>query len=205
MELIFRKAEESEYYATENITREAFWNMYKPGCDEHLVLHQLRQSNSYAGELDIVAVHEGEIIGHVILTKAKVTGEDNSEHQVLCLGPVSVLPDHQKKGAGRKLIRYSISEAKRLGFKAVILFGDPGYYHQFGFKDAREYHIRTKDNQNFEPFMVLELREHGLDNVKGRFFEDDAFLTREDELVEFEKKFEPKVKGKPKIDISLKK
>ena len=89
-----------------------------------------------------------------------------------------------------------------MGFNGMILFGNPDYYHRFGFRNAKEYEITTKDNQNLEPFMALELYENGLDNVKGRFFEDEAFTIKEDELNEYEKKFPEKEKSKPKIDIN---
>jgi predicted N-acetyltransferase YhbS len=202
MEVLIQRTTEKDFFKTENITRESFWNMYKPGCDEHLILHQIRESKSYIGELDIIAVYKDKIIGHVISTTARVIDKQDKEHEVLCVGPIAVLPSFQNKGIGTKLLNYSISEAKKIGFKGMILFGNPEYYHRFGFRNAREFEITTKDNQNFEPFMALELQENGLDNVKGRFFECEAFITREDELAEYEKKFPCKEKGKPKIDIN---
>ena len=194
MELIIRKTDRKNYSQTENLTREAFWNLYKPGCDEHLVLHNLRKSSSYINELDLVAVFENEIIGHIISTKAWVIDKQNTEHEVLCVGPISVSPSFQSKGIGTKLLNYSISEAKNIGFKGMILFGNPDYYHRFGFRNAQEYGITTKEDQNFEPFMALELQENGLSHVKGRFFEAEAFTTGEDELIEFEKQFSYKEK-----------
>jgi len=71
----------------------------------------------------------------------------------------------------------------------MILFGNPEYYHRFGFVNAEEHQITTKDNLNFEPFMALEIQDNSLANVNGRFFEDEAFLVDENELVEFEKQF----------------
>jgi len=146
-------------------------------------------------------MYEGEIIGHIISTKVKVIDNQNKEHEVLCVGPFSVSPSSQNKGIGTKLLNYSISEAKKMGFNGMILFGNPDYYHRFGFRNAKEYEITTKDNQNLEPFMALELQENGLDNVKGRFFEDEAFTIKEDELIEYENNFPVKEKSKPKIDI----
>jgi predicted N-acetyltransferase YhbS len=87
-------------------------------------------------------------------------------------------------------------------FNGMILFGNPGYYHRFGFKNAEEYKIATKENENFEPFMALELQDNGLANITGRFYEDEAFAVNEEELCEFEKKFPVKEKGKPMIDIN---
>lgn len=202
MELIIKKTETPEYFATENLTREAFWNMYKPGCDEHFCLHLLRKSNSYIRELDLIAVLEEEIVGHIISTKARVIDEQSIEHEVLCVGPISVMPSLQNQGIGTKLINHSISIAQEMGFKGMILFGNPDYYSRFGFTNAQKYKITTKDNHNFDPFMALELTENGLDDIKGRFFEDEVFFVKEEELIEFEQKFSAKEKGKPKIDLS---
>ena len=194
MKTRIRRTTKADFLITENITREAFWNVYKPGCDEHLVLHNVRNGNSYIAELDIVAVVENEIIGHIISTKAKIVDSKNTEHEVLCLGPVSVLPGYQKQGIGSKLINESFKVAKKSGYRAMILFGNPDYYHRFGFRNAQEYGITTKEYENFEPFMALELQTNGLENVTGRFFEDNAFTTEPNELIEFEKQFPYKEK-----------
>ena len=189
MEILIQRATQKDFRSTENITRETFWNLYKPGCNEHLVLNKLRNSKSYISELDLVAVFENEIIGHIISTKAKVVDSLNNEHEILCTGPIAVLPNFQKNGIGSKLINESIKVAKELGYLGMILFGNPEYYHRFGFVNAEKYSITTKDNQNFEPFMALEIQEKGLTNVNGKFFEDESFSIEETELNEFEKQF----------------
>jgi predicted N-acetyltransferase YhbS len=194
METRIRQTAESEYSQTENITRESFWNLYKPGCVEHLILHNLRKSKSLIAELDLVAMSGNEIVGHIISTKAKVIDSQNKLHEVLCVGPLSVLPEFQKQGIGSKLINKSITAARESGHSGMILFGNPDYYHRFGFRNAVEYGITTKDGQNFEPFMALELQIEGLSNVNGRFFEADEFETDSDELTEFEKQFPYKEK-----------
>ncbi len=194
MNLIVKQINQNDFTITENITREAFWNVYKPGCSEHLILHNLRKSKSYIKELDLVAFCNDQIIGHIISTKAKVVDSLNKEYEVLCAGPLSVLPEFQKKGIGEKLLKESIKIAKRLGFRGMILFGNPDYYHRFGFRNAKEFEITTKDYQNFEPFMALELFENALTDVKGRFIEDESFDVNEDELNEFEKQFPYKEK-----------
>lgn len=194
MNLLIKQTSREDFSITENITREAFWNVYKPGCSEHLVLHNLRKSQSYIKELDLVAFYNNQIVGHIISTKAKVVDSLNKEYEVLCVGPLSVLPDFQKKGIGGKLMKESIKIAKRLGFRGMILFGNPDYYHRFGFKNAKEFGITTKDYQNFDPFMTLELFENSLIDVGGRFIEDESFNVNEDELNEFEKQFPYKEK-----------
>lgn len=200
MELTIRKTNKSEFFQTENLTREAFWNLYQSGSSEHLVLHNLRKSINYVHELDLVIINDGQILGHIILSKAKIVN-DKDEHEVLCVGPFAVLSEFQNKGIGSKLISHSIKQVKILGFNGIILFGNPAYYQRFGFKNAKEYGISTKDGQNFDPFMALELRENGLANIQGRFFDDEAFEIDEDELEEFEKRFPAKKKGEPKIRI----
>jgi predicted N-acetyltransferase YhbS len=193
----------NEFKITENLTREAFWNLYKPGCDEHLALNQLRRSRSYISELDLVAVLDNTLVGHIISTKATIVDPSGSVSEVLCVGPVSVLPGLQGQGIGAALMRESIRLATEMGYRGMVLFGNPEYYHRFGFKNAGEYGITTKEGQNFEPFMALELFSGALSTVKGRFFEDKAFETDEFTLETFEKHFPYKEKGTPKIKIEV--
>jgi predicted N-acetyltransferase YhbS len=193
MEIHIKRVSQKDFKITEIITRETFWNLYKPGCNEHLVLNKLRNSKSYIIELDLVAVFENEVIGHIISTKAKVADALN-EYEILCVGPLAVLPGFQKHGIGSKLINESIKIARDLGYRGMILFGSPEYYHRFGFVNAEKYSITTNDGQNFEPFMALEIQEQGLNNVNGKFFEDQSFIIDEAELIEFEIQFPYKEK-----------
>lgn len=203
METIIRKTDAGEFQITENITREAFWNLFCPGCSEHLVLNQLRKSNSYLPELDLVAVTDDKIIGHIIVTTAKVIDTQNVESMILCAGPVSVLPEYQKCGTGSKLIYAAIENAKQLGYKGIFLFGNPDYYHRFGFVNAEKFEIATKEGFNFDAFMALELYPDALAGLKGRFNEDNAFETDKSELKNFDQLFPKKRKGKARIKISV--
>ena len=202
MNVVIRTVTEAEYRATEHLTREAFWNLYKPGCEEHLILHNLRHGNNYIPDLDLVTVHQSGIIGHAISTVARVQSPGNQAHEVLCLGPISVLPKWQGCGLGSQLMDRSIETARILGYAGMMLFGDPDYYHRFGFHNAAQYGIRTKDDQNFEAFMALELQENSLRNIQGRFYEDDAFEVDQKQLAEFEKHFPAREKGEPTSPIS---
>lgn len=196
MELIIRSAEPDDFFATEQITREAFWNVYAPGCSEHFILHNMRKAASYIPALDLIAVHNDTIVGHMICTRAIVADAANNEHEVLCAGPLSSLPGYQRQGIGSALMKESINIARETGFSGMILFGDPGYYHRFGFRNAQEYGISTKDGQNFEPFMALELRTDALRDVNGRFREDGVFDFDPVAVDEFDKQFPPKKKEK---------
>lgn len=194
MKLKIKKTDKNTYYQTEFITREAFWNVYEPGCSEHLILHQLRKSKSYVNQLDLVALCENEIVGHIISTRAYVLDSQNGKHQILCVGPLAILPSFQNKGIGSLLINESIKTAAKLGFAGMILFGNPSFYHRFGFVNAQKYQITTKDFQNFEPFMALELFENSLCNVNGCFYEDESFSVDKKDLEMFEKQFPYKEK-----------
>ncbi len=203
MKLHIRKTNNTEFYKTEYLTRETFWNLYNPGCTEHLMLHNFRQSNAYVEQLDLVVLHESKIIGHIISTKAKVINDGNIEHEILHVGPFSIDFMFQNKSIGTQLLNYSIEEAKKIGFNGMILFGTPGYYHRFGFKNAKEYKITTKEGVNFEPFMALELKKNGLANVQGKFFVDKSAKVNKDQLCKFEKRFPAKEKSKPQIKIHI--
>jgi len=200
-QVIIRPVTEAEFFQTEHITREAFWNLYKPGCDEHLVLHNLRKSAGYIPDLDLVAINGDDIVGHCISTRAAIIDTYDQAHEVLCLGPISVSPESQNRGIGSKLMHHSTTTAKHLNFPGMILFGDPVYYHRFGFRSAAEFGIQTKDGKHFDAFMALELQEDGFRKIQGRFYEDDAFNASAEELQAFEKRFPPRVGGKPTLPI----
>ena len=200
MPIIIREEKPEDYFETENLTREAFWDLFQPGCDEHLILHKLRISEEFIPQLDLVACEGERIIAHIIYTKAQVKS-DNDSNTVLCMGPLSVLPEFQGKGIGTKLLEYSIDRARQLGFTAVVIFGHPEYYHRFGFRNAGEYGIQTAEGKNMDAFMALDLQGDGLHQISGRFHESPAFQASKADLEEFEKKFPAKKKGKPKFTI----
>ncbi len=189
MGYILRLENEHDYRETENITREAFWDVYKPGCNEHLLVHKLRAAGAFVKELDFVVCYGSKIIGNIMCSRAKVIDKDNNQFEVLCLGPVTVLPEYQKKGIGRLLIEGTIKEARRLNFKGIFLMGNPAFYTRFGFKNAKVFGIQTSEGGNFDYFMGLELKENSLKGITGRFHEDAVFQVPEDELEEFEKEF----------------
>jgi predicted N-acetyltransferase YhbS len=195
MTFTIRLEEEKDYFHVENLTREAFWDLYQPGCDEHLALHQLRNSQAFIPELDYVACEDDEILGNIVYSKAVVRNEKEM-FSVLCMGPLCVIPSRQKTGIGSQLLKYTIEKAKGMGYAAIVIFGNPAYYHRFGFKDAKEYNIQTSEGQNLDAFMVLSLDEEKLQKINGRFFEDPAFQVDKENLKEFEQNFPFKEKHK---------
>jgi predicted N-acetyltransferase YhbS len=193
MGVILRLEEENDYNAVENLTREAFWNVYRPGCDEHLLIHNMRNSDQFIKELDYVAIHNNEIVGNIVYAKAKIKNNTN-EYGVITFGPVSVLPIHQKKGIGKKLIEYTIQKAKEMGYNAIIIYGNPKYYERFGFKSGKEYEITDMEGNYNNALMVLELFTGALENIYGKFYEGDVYKVDKGELEIFEKNFPYKEK-----------
>lgn len=191
MDIVLRLEEVKDYEVVENLTREAFWDVYKPGCDEHLILRQLRESEGFVKELDYLAIDGDKIVGNIAYTK--VTVENNSaDNEVLCMEPIGVLPEYKGKGIGSMLMRHTIELARKMGFKGIVLYGDPKFYHRFGFVNAEQYGLQTSWGANFEEFMALELSEGSLSGMSGKCFEDKAFVVNEIALTEFEKNFPTK-------------
>ncbi len=192
--IAIRLEAEKDYRTVEYLTREAFWNIYRPGCVEHLLVHKIRKAPAFVKELSLVACDDGKIVGNIIYSKARIINCNNREFEVLCLGPIAVWPAYQGQGIGSLLMNYSIEKAKQLGYSAVILFGNPDYYHRFGFTNAKDYGIQTSTGENFEEFMALELGIGSLKDISGRFYEDEVFKTDDEEVEIFEKDFPYKEK-----------
>jgi putative acetyltransferase len=193
IDIILRLEEEKDYNSVENLTREAFWNVYKPGCDEHLLVHNIRTAKEFIKELDYVAVSNDEIIGNIIYAKAKIIGI-NTEYDVITFGPVSVLPKFQKLGIGKKLIEHTIIKSKEMGFNAILIYGNPKFYERFGFKNSKEYKITDKEGNYHDALMALELYPKSLESINGNFFEGEAYKVDKNELEIFDKNFPEKEK-----------
>ena len=193
MNIEIRLEQKNDYRIVEELTREAFWNLHVPGCNEHLLAHALRSSPSFIPALDFVALKDGCIVGNIMYCRSTVKDQEKI-HDVITFGPISVLPEFQKQGIGSALIVHSLRAAADMGLKAVLIYGDPDYYHRFGFKSAKEFNISTSEGTFMEALMALELCEGALCGVSGRFFEDEVYHVSDAELIEFEKTFPYKEK-----------
>lgn len=194
MDIHLRLEQPEDYRVVEELTREAFWGMDRPDCVEHLIAHKLRSVPAFVPELDYVAVAEGKIVGSIMYWKGKVIDTQGKEHIVLSFGPLSVLPEYQGCGVGKGLVTHTISEARRLGYRAIIFYGHPDYYTRFGFRRAKEFNIATSKGDNFDAFMAMPLYDGALDGISGRFYEDPVFEVDENENAEFDKGFPYKEK-----------
>ncbi len=194
MTISIRLEEARDYSPVEHLTREAFWDLYHPGCSEHLIVHKIRDVPAFVRELSLVACDGDTVVGNIIYSRAKVVNAQNQEFEVLCMGPIGVLPSCQKKGIGSQLMTASIQKAKALGFRAVIIYGSPAYYHRFGFVNAQQYGITTPTGDNFDAFMALELYDGALQGIAGKFYADRVFEIDNQELEAFDKHFPYKEK-----------
>jgi len=194
MEIELRLEEEKDYKIVEELTKEAFWNAHVPGCDEHLLIHNLRKINEFIKELDFVAINNNKIVGNIVYVKSYITN-DGIKNTVLTFGPVSVLPQYQNMGIGSKLINHTIKLSKEMGYRAIIIYGDPEYYKRFGFKESKQYGITNKDKKYPVALLVLELFPNALNGIEGIFEEGKVYEVDENELREFDKKFQKMEKG----------
>lgn len=194
MEIKLRTEQPADYRETENVTREAFWNHFSPGCNEHYLLHVMRDNPAFVPELDLVAEYDGRIVGNVVCMKAAIHGDDGVKYEVLSLGPISVLPEYQRKGIGGRLIGHTRELAREMGFRAVLLCGDPDYYLYQGFVPAELLGIRTADDMYAMALHVCELYEGALSGVRGRYVEDSAYEVDEAAAEVFDRDFPAKEK-----------
>ena len=194
MNIKLRTEEPADYRETENVTREAFWNRYSPGCCEHYLLHVMRDSPAFVPELDLVAVHDERIVGHVVSLRAVLHGDDGTDYEVLSLGPISVLPEYQRQGIGGRLIARTRELARAMGFRAILLCGDPDYYLYQEFVPAEMLGIRTADNMYATALHVCELYEGALSGVRGRYAEDPVYEIDESAAEAFDRSFPAKEK-----------
>lgn len=194
MEIKLRLEEEKDHRAVEEVTREAFWNVFLQGSEEHLLVHRLRTTKQFVKELAFVATHQDKIVGHIIYVEAQIMIHDGGYKKIVVFGPVSVLPEYQGKGIGGKLITHTAQVAKGMGYPAIIIYGYPEYYQRFGFKVSKEYNITNADGKYPAAMLVLELYPDALRGIEGVYDEGDLYVVDKEELGEFEKNFPPKEK-----------
>lgn len=156
------------------MTLRAFWNMHGPGCNEHFLVHILRNADCYVPELSRVAVEDGRIVGVIMYSKAKVVDGENV-HEVLTFGPLAVEPTCHNSGIGAKLLQETIPLARDAGYAGIIIFGEPDYYPKHGFKTCSHFGITTADGSNFDAFMAYPLDDEKFSEIHGKFYESEIF------------------------------
>ena len=193
--VIIRLEEPKDYREVEHLTREAFWNKYRPGCMEHYVLHCYRSRPEFVKELDYVVEEAGKIVAHIMYSYAQITGDDGRTVPILIFGPVSVLPEEQGKSYGSRLIRHTLDLAEKMGCGAVAITGDPGYYHRFGFVSGSRlgiYYDGVPRSEEAPFFMVKELKEGFLRDITGVYRDPEGYCVEDAAVDAFDADFPTK-------------
>lgn len=196
-DFIIRLEQKSDYRNTENLVREAFWNVYRPGCLEHFVLHQMRNDKGFVPELDFVMEKDGELIGQNVFVKAHIDCDDGSKLPIMTMGPICIAPKYKRKGYGKILLDYSLQKAMEYGCKALCFEGNIDFYGKSGFTYARDFGIRyhgLPEGADSSFFLCKELEVGYLDGVTGEYTPPRLYMVDEQEAEEFDKTFEFKQK-----------
>ena len=117
--IVIRLEKKEEYREVENLVRDSFWNVYRPGCLEHFVLNQLRYNPDFIAELDYVMKLNGKLIGQNIFMKAVIKADDGNDIPIVTMGPICISPEFKRKGYGKVVLDYSLDQAAKIGFGAV--------------------------------------------------------------------------------------
>lgn len=189
--ITIRNEKESDYKEVEEVTRKAFYNLYVPGCVEHYLVHIMRDHEDFVPELDYIIEVDDRIAGNIMYTKAKLVDEAGEEKEILTFGPISILPEYQRKGYGKMLIEHSFVRALELGYDTVVIFGNPGNYVSRGFKSCRKYNICAGNGIYPSAMMVKELKEGVLDGRKWVYHDSPVMQIDEKEAGRFDDSLEP--------------
>lgn len=174
--LNIRREEPGDYELVENITREAFYNLYIPGCVEHYLVHTMRSHEDFIPELDFVLELNNEVIGYIMYTKATLTDEAGNVKNILTFGPLCIAPEHQRRGYGKLLIRHSVEKAAAMGYDTIVIFGSPANYVSSGFVSCKKYNICLEGDKFPAAMLVRELLPGALDGRKW-YYKDSPVMT----------------------------
>ena len=198
-DIIIRLEKKVEYREVEKLVRESFWNVYKPGCSEHYVLHVLRDDPAFVKELDFVMEKDGRLIGQNVFVRTVINADDGRDIGILTMGPICIAPELKRKGYGKLLLDYSLEKSAEMGFGAVLFEGNIDFYGKSGFDYARKFGIRYHDlpegaDDSF--FLCKELIPGYLDEVTGVYQTPQAYYVDDADVEEFDKNFPAKEKLK---------
>ncbi|WP_318712821.1 N-acetyltransferase [Treponema sp.] len=185
-----RVEDERDYSTVESLVRESFWNVYRPGCTEHYVLHHLRSNPDFIPELAFVMEADGKIIGQNVFVKAQITKDDGTAFPILTMGPICIANEYKRKGYGKILLDYSLEKAKALGYGAVCFEGNIDFYGKSGFDYASKFGIKyhgLPEGMAADFFLCKELQAGYLDVITGVYATPAAYFVAEENPEDFEK------------------
>ena len=189
---IIRLEKESEHRQVEDLVREAFWNVYRPGASEHYALHVLRDDPAFVKELDFVLERDGELIGQNVFMRTVIDADDGSMIDVLTMGPICIAPEWKRKGCGKRLLDHSLERAAALGYGAVLFEGNIDFYGKSGFDYASKFGIRYHDlpeDADASFFLCKELIPGYLDGITGVYRTPQGYYVDDADVEEFDKNF----------------
>ena len=193
----FRLEREEDYGKVENMVRESFWNVYRPGCLEHYVLKKLRDCPQFVRKLDFVMELDGEIIGQNVFVEAVINADDGREIPIMTMGPICITPELKRKGYGKMLLDYSLEQAASMGCGALCFEGNIDFYGKSGFREASEFGIRyhgLPEGEDASFFLCRELIPGYLEGVTGEYTTPEVYFVDEKEAEEYDKNFRHKEK-----------
>ena len=188
--MIIRTEQPEDHNKVEALTREAFYNMYMPGCVEHYLVRLMRAHEDFIPELDFVAELDGKIIGNIMYTKAKLTDDNGAVKEILTFGPVSIHPDYQRKGYGKQMMEHSFQKAIELGYDTIVIFGSPANYVSRGFKSCKRFNVTMADGSFPAAMMVKELVPGRLDGRHFVYSDNPVMAIDEAEAEAYDKTLE---------------
>ena len=196
---IIRLERKEDRAKVEELAREAFWNVYRPGCLEHYVLHVMRNAEDFVQELDFVMEKDGEIIGQNVFVKANIKSDDGKIIPILTMGPICIAPAYKRQGYGKILLDYSLDKATEFGAGALCFEGNIDFYGKSGFTYASEFGIRyhgLPEGEDASFFLCKELIPGYLDGITGEYATPEIYFVDEAEVEDFDKRFPYKEKLK---------
>lgn len=194
---VIRPEMPEDFEEVENLVRESFWNVYRPGCLEHYLIHILRNEPDFVRELDFVMEKDGRIIGQVVYMKAFIDADDGRRIPIMTMGPIGILPEYKRKGYGKALLDYSMERARDMGAGALCFEGNIAFYGKSGFDYASKKGIRyhgLPEGEDASFFLCRELTEGYLDGITGVYSTPKPYYVDEREAEEFDKKYPYKEK-----------
>ncbi len=189
--LTIRNETPADRQTVEDITRRAFYNLYAPGCVEHYLVHIMRDHPDFIPELDLVAELDGQVIGSVMYTRSTLTDAAGAVKDILTFGPVSIAPEHQRKGYGKQLLEHSFRRAAELGWDVVVIFGSPANYVSCGFQSCKKFSVCLEGGKFPSAMMVKELREGALDGRKWVYRDSPVMAIDEEEARRYDDTLAP--------------
>ena len=187
----------ADYRSVETLARESFWNVYRPGCLEHYVLHCLRSDPDFVPQLSFVMEKDGEIIGQNVFVRAHITADDGREIPIMTMGPICIAPQWKRQGYGKALLDYSLEKAAAFGAGALCFEGNIDFYGKSGFGFASDFGIRyhgLSEGEDASFFLCRELIPGYLNGITGEYATPQGYFVDEIEAEAFDRQFPPKEK-----------